>query len=168
MARCRSRVWAWFSASARVSLSSTPPLARAPGDNGRSSRESKLLKVCCAVARARAPCFTWSKVESSRRLVLSSAHRRHCLPVWKQHVVRRLRAKFWTSLCGILRFGAAESCRAGFKDRSGHAHNATPVRGSLDYGGSPVRSRGPVLQWPLQLARKVRTWSKLVPTRGSI
>lgn len=53
MARCRSRVWAWFSASARVSLSSTPPLARAPGDNGRSSRESKLLKVCCPVARAR-------------------------------------------------------------------------------------------------------------------
>lgn len=131
--------------------------ARAPGDNGRSSREPKLLKsVLFWGAHARRARVTWTKVGSSWRLVLllASGFRRHCLPVWKRHVVRRLRA----SLYGILRSGAAESCREGFRDRSGgRAHDAaTPVRGALDDGGSPVRSRGPVLQWPLQLARKVR------------
>lgn len=40
-----------------MSLGSTPLLARAPGDNGRSSREPKLLKVCCPAARARSPCY---------------------------------------------------------------------------------------------------------------
>lgn len=53
-APCSSRVWAWFAARARVSLGSTPLLARAPGDDGRSSREPKLLKQCYA-ARARSP-----------------------------------------------------------------------------------------------------------------
>lgn len=68
-----SGVWAWFAARARVLLGSTLLLARALGENGRSSREARLLKVSRPARRALGAYY----LVGARGRVFSSSRRRH-------------------------------------------------------------------------------------------